>query len=828
MPRPDKPMRFKKMDPVVGAALRTVTPDGRPAPSRFSSARDLRAVYKVMKDDDLAEANRRARIMKVYNGYRPHNPETLKALGIKNITNINFLGLKGQIDARVGPLQDMALDTTNLVELRHQALHDNNPDIEYFGEVLAEEFSTTLRENDSFLPAVTTMVREADLYGLGPVAWTDYKDYTPVALERGQLKFLSDASAVSSKNELYIIESIMPAWYILGLLDDEEASRAAGWDLTVVKKYIIATFKDLLDTRTDSGDSMGTSVEESSVAAWRQNRVFDSEQFRPMHVLHAFVREVASPRGVTHYILPATEGFDGTTGTGGPDSTNGFLLTKMNAYDSMNQCLIWLPYNIGERHARSVRGLASYLLPVESVSNRLMGQIIDAGFRAASLMLTNNGAVNPKNFTINESGPYILIPNGLTPVTSPVAPQFQHLAALQESLKNVSFNNAMGARGPAAAPERVYSGADRKTKEQVLREASVGNNAAQSQFVIRMTVFDSLFRECFRRFINLVKDTKEHEHYPEVERFIERCTRRGVPREILRSANDIFSVYMCRELVSGGADAKAGILAGIIGEHGGNMDERGRLNATHDLILARMGKKSADRYRPTLNRDEMPSNASSHAVMENNDMRELAYVLAAPDQMHWSHIPIHGQLVEEVVNAAQSGQVEDPQRALDMLSLAAQHIQEHLKYGRTQVGMEPRAKQVEAGLRSLTPVVKQLTMQAAAIEKHRISQERQQETEMERLRQEAEGKDVEVKMHDIDTKAALKLREQDLNHSIKVKAAQDDARIKQDEAALKTKLAQIESTSKRYIEAGKIFGTPPPSPEDISGGPPLPGEEPPI
>ena len=817
--------RLGRGNPVVADAIQTVTESGKAAPSRFLSALDIRTVYHRMRDDDLMEADRRSRIAKVYNGYRPHNPETLKALGLRNITNVNFLGLKGQIDARVGPIQEMALDTTNLVELRPSGEDANNPEIERIGEVISEEFSTTLREDDRFLPTITAMVKEADLYGLGPITWTDYKDYHPVALDRGQIKFLSDASSISSANDLYIIESTIPAWYVLSLLDDEKASAAAGWNISVLKKYIIAVFRDLVDTRGEAGDSMGTSVAESAVAEWRQNRVFDSEQFRPMHVLHAFVKEVAAPRGITHYILPSID-------HNGPDvneAVEGFLMEKKNAYENMNQCVIWLPYSVGERFARAVRGLASYLLPVEDVSNRFMGQMIDAGFRAASFILTSNGSVDPKRFTIHEYGPYIMTPQGLTPAQSQISPNFQHLASLQEAIKNVASNNAMGAHGPGAAPERVYSGADRKTKEQVRMEAAIGSKAEQSQFIIRMSVFDNIFRECFRRFIELVRDPDEHDYFPEVKKFIERCKRRRVVLADIKKANDLFTVYMCRELVTGGADAKAGILSELIGSYGGNMDERGRLNATHDMILARMGKKSADRYRPQLNRDEMPSNASSHAMMENNDMRELSFVLATPDQMHWSHIPVHGRLLQEIVEAAQSGQTEDPQRALDMLSMVAQHIQEHLKYGRTQTGMESRAKAVEQDLRSLAPVIKQLTMQAAAVEKHRMAQEKQQQDEMERLREQAEGKDMEVKMREIDSKAALKMREQDLNHAVRMKSAQDQAAIRTAEATLKARLAQIESASKRFIEGGKALGNRPPTTENMTGAPPPEMvEEPPI
>jgi hypothetical protein len=772
----------------------TLDANGNPVKRRFGSAKALREVFTVLQQQDLKEANRRAKIFKMYSGWKPFDATTRKTAGMRDLANINFMELKGVIDARTGPIHNMALDTTPLIELRALSAELAGPRAAEEGDIIASEFSVTLRENRKFLPAVTTMVREADLYGLGPVMWPDYIDFQPVALERGQLKFPEDASAISSENELYMIESVLPAWYLFALFDDPGMAKEEGWDLAAVRKYIVKVFGTELRTESQSGDMTGTSVEESTIALMRQNRLFETHQFDSLHVVHAFVKEVHEPRGITHYIAPAT------------DDVDALMFVKDNAYESMDQCLLWLPYTVSERFARAVRGLASYVLPIADINARLACRIYDAADRASSFLLTSQVPGGNQRLTITECGPYIVAGAGLTPQQAQMAPNFQQLAAVREMGSNMINNNASGARGPSAQAERIYSGADRKTKQQVALEGSAGAKAEQSLFVLRSTVFDALFRECFRRFMNLVGHPEYYSRYPDVKRFIDRCKRRGVTLKVLRKATDQYGVYMCRDLVTGGAGPKADMLESMLQTIGGNLDEAGRMAATRDIVECRFGTRAADRYRPITGRDTTPSDAASHAVLENNDMMEVAQVLSASDQLHWTHIPIHGQLISRIVQAVQQGQIDDPQKMLDILQLAAEHTRSHIDMGGMQTGMEGAAKQAEESLRSLAPIVRALTLAAQAQAKQQEAQQKQQQEQMEELKARADGKDAEVEMHKADIKGQLASREQDLLQQARMAGVQGKTRVDMMKAQSKTEIDRIVANSKRFIEASKITG----------------------
>ena len=197
-------------------------------------------------------------------------------------------------------------------------------------------------------------------------------------------------------------------------------------------------------------------------------------------------------------------------------------------------------------------------------------------------------------------------------------------------------------------------------------------------------------------------------------------------------------------------------------------------------------------------------------------MLELSPVLAASEQLHWTHIPIHGKLIQNIVQAVQAGQIDDPQRMLNTLQLVSEHVQEHIRFGGQQIGMEQQAKSAMTSLRSLAPIVRALTLMAQAADKEAKAAEQKQAEEMEQLRQQAEGQENAVKMHKIDSDAALEARKQDLNHQVQMAAAQNKSAIDALKARSKMDIESSLANMRRYVEAGKITGNPPPQTEGLA------------
>jgi hypothetical protein len=741
----------------------------KPAKVRFSDPIALRSVYDKLTDEDAVEATRRVKIRNLYDGNLPYSPDQLRASGLKNLTNVNFLGMKGVIDSRADTLLRLTTDTANLIELQPLSRELAGPDAAKIATVVAEEFSRTLRETGKVIPALSMMHTEADLYGLGPVTWTSSIDYNPVALERGQLRFVGNGPVVSSSHDLFMFETTVPASYMFYLLDNEKIAEAEGWNIPAVKKWLVDAFANSVSSAAQPGAEGGTSVMEHQLALYRQNRFQEEHQFDELHVIHTFVREMTSPRSITHIIMPATE-------------LKEFLFVKPDAYRTMDECLLWFPYSVNCRYARSVRGLASFLYPIETLNNRFTCQMVDVAFRASTFVLSQKTSGSHQDLTINEQGPYTFIPQEFTPTQSQVAPNFQQLAQVKQMLDQVGVSSVTGGdAGPVGTTGvRMFEGSSKQSKAEVELQARQRTHKEEALFVQKIAVLDKVFRETFRRFIRLVVSENPvlQADYPEIAVFIDRCARRGVSVEMLAQTPVLFTVATCRDLILG-SEGKVGVLSEILGAFAGNMDEAGRRNATRDIVQLRLGQTSADRYTPESSRDSQPTDAASLATLENNMMRQGQETLVGQDQLHWSHIPVHAQLLQEIVqmvgarpdNEPSEAEVENianPQGTLDMLVRCSQHVQQHLAIGGMQIGMQAETKRVQAMLRDLRPTIKALNLAVATQERVEQARQEKAQREQEELQRQADENEFRKAAYKADRQAEIDKYKADLAHQVEL------------------------------------------------------------
>lgn len=804
--------QIDKAPPGTAWPISTVLANGKLAERRFTTAQAVREVNYRLFQLDMKDAERRALIKRMYDGNAPYDPERLRSLGIGNITNVNFLGLKGAIDSRSTVLSRIALDSVNLIEL-HPIGQDADAgyDARHIGDIVADEVSRLLRSKPRLVATMSMMIKECELYGIGPVTWPTYREYMPIALERGQLRMLPQAAIISGENDLYQFESELPVYYLVSVVNDPAAAEAQGWNVSAVKDYLDKCFAQHMDTRGSMANEMGTSIPESALSMIRQNRIYEPRMFDVVRVLHTYVREVSGNRKISHIMtspnLVANPNAASDQNNNRPVEGE-FLFYKVDAYDTMDQCMIWFPYQVNIRFAREARGLASFLFHAEDVNNRLMCQVMDSGFRAASFILQRKPGMPNAELSIAEKGPYTIIPADLTPAQSQVSPNLQVLIGLREVCANMANNNALGNRGgPLQMPERIYSGADRRSKDEAASETARSSRQEEELYVYRMTVLDLIFREIFRRICVIIDSIGAFPgEYPEIEALIRRCEARGVPKKILLSIQDNFQLYTCRDLVNGGASAKAGILADLLERFGGNLDEAGRRTATRELVMSKFGSLTADRYSPDFNRDEAPTNASSLATLENNALAGGQTAMVGMDQLHWAHIPVHIQVVQQIVQQVQAGdeqQIEDPARMLAVLETTSKHLQEHLEIGRRQLGMEGRAKQIDAFLRTLGNVAKQLNMMAQAQAKAQEAQQKQAQMEQQKLRDEADQARVDIEKHRIDKDAEVKRYGVELHADIERQKAGGQVQVAAEKTAAATDISRRKAEADMQVRSDK-------------------------
>lgn len=741
----------------------------KPAKHRFSDAISLRTVYENLTTDDMADAERRSKIKKVFNGFLPYDRKIRERQGLKPITNVNFLGLRGFIEARATNILRLAQDTTPLVELQPIAKELAGPDAGQIADIIAEEFSFILRQDGRFIPALAMMNKEADLYGLGPVTWPTDTEFIPLALERAQLRFVGTGSVSSSDHDLFFFESTLPAGYLFYLLDNEEIATSLGWNILAVKDLVVKVFDNDYDTRNQPEGDSGTTPVEEALSKLRRMGTFETDQFKDIHVIHAFVREMEHPRGITHYMIP---GRHVNNDMENPDRGDGtFLYQRDNAYENMDQCMLWFPYSVTERYAKEVRGIASFMLPIEDVKNRLKSAYCDAALRASSMVLTKKGA-QVSDLSIIEAGPYTVIDEAYMPVPQQVAPK---LKEVQEALKVLTDESISAATGmdqlPLVRDDRAYSPSTRQTKAMVQEQEDTRARHEEALFIQRMAVLDKVFQESYRRFMDLVIGKKRQlaDNFPAVKTFVDRCSRRGVTKKVMKASVPYFMIRTCRDLIMG-SEGKSGFLTDMINSVGGTLDEEGRRNVVRDLVNLRLGPKAADRYTPIQDRNQTPSDASSFAVQENNALRNGLPALVASGQIHWAHIPMHLKQAQEIGQEAMQNaeQLEDPAGMASAMEALIDHIKQHVEYGAMQIGMQDEAHAVGKALAELNEPLKMLRMQAGRQED--VIRARQEKADRERadLERRANENELEAAKYKADREAELARYREDKIHEARM------------------------------------------------------------
>ena len=804
-----------------------ISPNGAPKKKRFSSGRVMRTIYENMTTDDMLDAKRRSKIRKVYDGFLPYDRSKLERSGIKAVTNVNFLGLRGIIEARATNILRLSQDTTPLVELQPLAKELAGPDATKIAQVIADEFSTILREDGKFIPALAMMNKEADLYGLGPITWSSPTDFVPLALQRGQIRFVTTAVINSSDNDLYMFETTCPASYLFYLLENEDIAKEQGWDVPAVKRLVVASFYRDQETSNLPDNESSTTYCEEALSRMRRNGTFETLQFEEVKLINAFVKELEAPYSISHYVIPGKSVDE--------NDDNSFLYVKHNAYETMDQCFLWMPYTVTERYAKEVRGLATYILPIEDVKNRIHCALCDATIRASSFILNRKSQGKVSDLSITETGPYTVIDADLTPVQQQVAPHLQDIQAMAKAMTDLEVSTVTGMNElPIVRDDKAYSPSARETKAMVMQQQDSQARHEEALFVQRMHVLDKLFQECFRRFIELVRKPSEAQYYPAVKTFLKRCEMRRLDKKTVLEAYDKFTIRTCRDLIIG-SEGKVSFLKDLLGTLGGTLDEQGRKAAVRDVVELRLGLKSAERYTAEVDRDQEPSDSASFATQENNAINNGLPTLVGPDQLHWSHIPIHVQIIQQISDQVEQGQIEDPQKALQVLDLASTHVQEHLKYGEQQIGKQDDAKQVKAVLRGIVNITKALNLLVKRQEAVQQAEREKAERERADLEKRASENELNAAKYKVDREAELAKYKEDKLHEARMAGIQmrnqeseaksqltaqklaNDAEIRRAESEEKMRLAREDAANMavRLNQRSNIAGSAAPKPLTI-------------
>lgn len=778
--------------------LQNTTATGRAPRTRLATPEAAFAIYDKFVQADEPDAMRRATIQGMIDGNPPYNPKELEELGLADMVNVNFLTMRANLDARAAAAHELFMEVPTLIECRPLHTDAQNAAEQYHNcSIVAEEFSQLLLDWPQFHPNMDMVVRESDAFGIGFMLWQDQYDWRPHAYKRGTLRFDPKALVEVDRNDVYTINGEYTAGELYDIIEDEQVAVQRGWKPGNVRDLLVRTF--IVGNQNDDDPFKRSPWESLQQMARNNDPQFQEKQFEKVRVVHLLVREVAAPRRVSHYIIPENS------------EQEVFLCEVPNQYADMHEAIWWLPYNYGDGYARSVRGVASFMVQHDDLSNRFLGRVFDAGFMASSLLLqpVTQGDLGRLQFT--QHGPYTILPPELKAVQSTFQPQLQPLLALRQVSENVLKNNTGLYRQHNESVERETQKTARQVVEEVSKEARYEKAAVAHRYVH----LDLLYREILRRLTNkdYVKGEAPYPGKEDAKRFIDRCKARGVPESWLFNWKDHMRVDSTRALGLGSLGVKYDITNQLMAARG-DMDEFGRRAVLRDWLAARVGYRNTDKYAAAIDRDRIPTDEQSLATLENNDIFEGAPVVVGVDQLHKLHLDVHLQPVVQLVQAEEAGQIQDPEKAALVLQTVIPHIAEHLQLLAREPTRKQFVDQVSQVLQMATRTLGNLTNAVKRIQQQRAQAQQEQADTVAKAEQVVRDREFEARIYEINRKYELeRMKQESLNAaraektgeqmSIRRAQAENDARLRAEEQAEILRQKALTAEAEREIKRRK-------------------------
>lgn len=748
----------------------TVTPSGKPVKRRISSPAAAHSVYTDFFDADATDAVRRATIQGMIDGNPPYDPSEMDDQGLASCTNVNFMSMRANLDARASAAHELFMEVPTLIEARPILPDVKDLFMDDHCRITAQEFSDMVIDWHGFQVAMDLSFREADAYGIGFCLWPDDQTWKPKAYKRGSLLFDPMASVDLTANDVYCVRDSLSVSSLFDKLDFPEVARDEGWNVSGITETLKKLF--VKEEEANAEDKYQRSTIESLQQMKRNNDPdFQSKQFQRVKVVHILVREVSGDRKISHLIIP-------------DDSSNQiFLFEAPNLFDCMSHVIWWLPFNYGDGYAKGVRGVASWMAQHDDLSNRFLCRAFDAGFMSSSLLLQPKTQVDLGRLQFIQQGPYTIIPTELAVTQSTFQPQIGQAIQLRNVSEDIMKNNTGMYR---QHPEMINDGGAAKTARQVAEESSRDARMEKAAVTHRYNHLELLYREMFRRAVKLGLKPKSEAYEVDGEKeakdFIKRCLDRGVPRELLVNFEKKIAINATRAIGMGSLGVRLDLTNQFM-QVRGMLDTQGQVNVTRDWFAARVGQRNVDRYVKSYNRDLNPTAEHSFVALENNDLSLGQQVVVGADQYHKIHVMGHLQMVAPIVQAILQGQVQDPAKAYQTLQVSLQHLGGHSQYMAQDPAhkafleeLKPFFQQMEEAIRMLEQMLKQMQAQQAKLQQD-------QQKQLSDAQSVLAERELEAKIYEINKKSEIEMMKQNSLNQMRAAKTQEQMGISRERAA---------------------------------------------
>jgi|TARA_R100000482_G_scaffold73756_1_gene28328 hypothetical protein len=725
---------------IDGLELDSLDEKGKAVETRLKNVKAALSIFQTLAKADEKSSVNRARIDAMFDGSAPYNQGSLVSSGQPLKTNLNFGEAQRLLDISLSAYVDLYSSLERLVEIK--GTMGEKSEIAPAEEIVADELTHLIRSwpefHSAYLRLCTTFIK----HGVS-IAYFDTPDdwkfrvggFHDILIPRQTPASESCIDIAVGRREYLLHE-------LYSFIKNPEAAAKVGWDVEEVKRVIAKNASTKGRDYRSNFDNYEVLQQEM-----KNNDIYQGIQNPSVSILHFWVKEMDG--SVSHYMAAENTPKD-------------FMYKKVSRYENAEQAYVMFTYGVGSNGTyHSVRGLGQRIFSHIQTSNRLRCQQIDGAMLASAVMIQpeNQRSLDELQFTYY--GAYaVMSPN--VKIVEKAIPNLGTAVqpALQDLTQQLSLNtDTVSTYGPnQSSPYR--------NQMQVSADIDVTTRLSGASLNLFYASWTRLLREVVRRVVT----TKKRD--AAVKDFYERCARRGVPEEFVKSI-DVNRTKAVRSIGNGSHANRMLALRELQGISG-QFDDVGRRNLTRDIVSTRVGHDLADRYVPA-DVEKRPTVDVKIAFFENQQLQAGQNVPVIANELHGVHLEVHVPALAQLIEALNTGEA-DPMQVLPMLQAMYQHISDTAQLAAGDPALEAEVAQTKQVLQYAEEAINN-TMKAVQKMQREQAQQEGDEEQVAMADQNAKVQEHEIKMQIAQEKAELDM-------AIKQKKHEQEMAIRDAKAAL--------------------------------------------
>lgn len=651
---------------------------------RIQNCPAARELYVRLYLEGQLRSQAYAQIRNQIEGGRPFDPAVLQSNAEGWRTNVNFNDARASFRRVSLPYYKMVHEVPQTISC---TLHTNAPNADTWGLIMAQNFDRFLDDwGSDYYMQFSGMCDDFVMFGTGYSMFPDSTSPRYKWAQTVQLFFPKRTKASVDDWELVVLKREMTADQLIKLVrDKKEAGRSkeAGWNPDAVMKAIKLAQPGPQTTRYFDPNYWQDMIV--------NNDLVIGGVWPPISVVDVWATNRDATK-IRHYIF--TEKAD----------VQEYLYEADEESDSYRQIFAPLFYGVGSNGLiHSIKGFGVMNYYYATAINRTKCRALDSATFAMGMNFTKSDDTPDGSPPVENVSMLNIFPKGLNQLQW--YPNLSVGIELMQSLQqNQNENNFLYS-------EVKQSIADTDTATQAKLIAAVGAEMGTSTGALFLAQMgQNHFTEMMRRLC------KKGSSDPDAKKFQDRCRKMGVPdaalydieRTIKTGATPMMADPAQR--VDKIMQARA-VLYNTPGANRRWFDEQ----FVADLL-------GADAVTKALLPEGVASDpaARRQAMMENVDLAQGIGLPAAPEDAHVEHLDEHLKPLENIVQAAQQGQMIDPNHLL-ALQMGLAHSQQHLQYLSQDETKKPEFQQLKARFSQVQSVAQGIMARMARAQQQGVS-----------------------------------------------------------------------------------------------------------